>query len=137
MVDGGWPDPSTASLVTAYVKTGLSKSSLSSGEPAADRAHQTGPGSTFMDEAMWLRRTGQLLAEGRYDGNNFIVFSGVTGKTELVATTFFRDQLSAVAMGETDRTRCEALLRPKLALIVHKVKAYVYGPLFASKAPSC
>lgn len=75
---------------------------------------------------MWLRITGQLLAEGRYDGNNFIVFRGVTGKTDLVGTTFFRNQLGPVAMGEDDRIRCEALLRPKLALIVQEVKAYVY-----------
>ncbi|KAF9495478.1 hypothetical protein BDN71DRAFT_864797 [Pleurotus eryngii] len=118
-VDGGWPDPSTGSLVTAYAKTGPR------------------PGSTFTEEAMWLQKTGQLLAEGRYDGNNFIVFRGVTGKTELVGTTFFRDQLSAVAMGETDRTRCEALLRPKLALIVQEVKAYVdrYGILHTDIQP--
>ncbi|KAF4583800.1 hypothetical protein EYR40_002291 [Pleurotus pulmonarius] len=118
-VDGGWPDPSTGSLVTAYAKTGPR------------------PGSTFTDEAKWLRKTDQLLAEGSYDGNNFIVFRGVTGKTDLTGTTFFATQLAPVMMGQANRARCEALVKQKLVLVVRQVRAFVdnYGILHTDVQP--
>ncbi|KAF7416129.1 hypothetical protein PC9H_002389 [Pleurotus ostreatus] len=118
-VDGGWPDPSTGSLVTAYAKTGPR------------------PSSTFTDEAKWLRKTDQLLAEGSYDGNNFIVFRGVTGKTDLTGTRFFATQLAPVMMGQANRARCEALIREKLVLVVRQVRAYVdnYGILHTDVQP--
>ncbi|KAF4588061.1 hypothetical protein EYR38_010024 [Pleurotus pulmonarius] len=118
-VDGGWPDPSTGSLVTAYAKTGPR------------------PGSTFTDEAKWLRKTEQLLAEGSYDGNNFIVFRGVNGKTDLTGTTFFATQLAPVMMGQANRARCEALIKQKLVLVVRQVRSFVdnYGILHTDVQP--
>ncbi|KAF4565637.1 hypothetical protein EYR36_002215 [Pleurotus pulmonarius] len=136
-VDGGWPDPSTGSLVTAYAKTGPSKSRLDLREPTAHDARHIGPGSTFTDEAKWLRKTDQLLAEGSYDGNNFIVFRGVTGKTDLTGTTFFATQLAPVMMGQANRARCEALVKQKLVLVVRQVRAFVdnYGILHTDVQP--
>lgn len=112
--------------MTAYAKTGPSKSNVGLRGPTAYDARQIGPSSTFTDEAKWLRKTDQLLAEGSYDGNNFIVFRGVTGKTDLTGTTFFATQLAPVMMGQANRARCEALIREKLVLVVRQVRAYVY-----------
>lgn len=94
-------------------------------EPTAYDARQIGPGSTFTDEAKWLRKTDQLLAEGSYDGNNFIVFRGVNGKTDLTGTRFFATQVAPVMMGQANRARCEALVKQKLVLVVRQVRALV------------
>ncbi|KAF9488236.1 hypothetical protein BDN71DRAFT_1457570 [Pleurotus eryngii] len=105
-VHGGWPDPTNQQVVTAYAKTGKA------------------PGLTFEDEAKWLGKVDQLLAEGTYDGHNFIVFRGVTDKSRLDATNF-AEQLYAV-MGKDKVAECEALVRDKLELVIREVRTYVY-----------
>lgn len=81
---------------------------------------------TFADEAKWLAKTDQLLAEGIVDGHNFIVFHGVTGKSHLAGTKYFVDHLAPVMMGQPNFAKCEALMKQKLNLVVQEVKAYVY-----------
>ncbi|KAG5219403.1 hypothetical protein IMY05_C4922000300 [Salix suchowensis] len=75
-------------------------------------------GLTFEDEAKWLGKVDQLLAEGTYDGHNFIVFRGVTDKSRLDATNF-AEQLYAV-MGKDKVAECEALVRDKLELVIRE-----------------
>lgn len=86
------------------------------------------PGLTFADEANWLGRVDQLLAQGTYDGHNFVVFRGVTGKSHLAATNF-AVQLAPVMMGPKpggDFAKCEALIKEKLDLVIREVRTYVY-----------
>ncbi|KAF4587996.1 Aminoglycoside phosphotransferase domain-containing protein [Pleurotus pulmonarius] len=106
-VDGGWPDPTNQQVVAAYAKTGKA------------------PGLTFADEANWLGSVDQLLAQGTYDGHNFIVFRGVTGKSHLAATNF-AIELSPVMMGQgSNFEKCEALIKEKLDLVIREVRTYV------------
>ncbi len=86
------------------------------------------PGLTFRDEANWLGRVDQLLAQGTYDGHNFIVFRGVTGKSHLAATNF-AVQLFPVMMGSEPSenfAKCKALIKEKLDLVIREVRTYVY-----------
>ncbi|KAF4565708.1 hypothetical protein EYR36_002286 [Pleurotus pulmonarius] len=116
-VDDGWPDPTDGKIVTAYAKTGSSVS--------------------FADEAHWLGKTDQLLAEGTVDGHNFIVFHGVTDKKHLAGTKYFVDHLAPVMMGQPNFSKCEALMKQKLNLVVQEVKTYVikYGILHTDVQP--
>lgn len=84
------------------------------------------PGLTFEDEAKWLGKVDQLLAEGTYEGHNFIVFRGVTDKSRLDATNF-ATELYPVMMGSgDDLTKCKALVKQKLELVIREVRTYVY-----------
>ncbi|KAJ8688867.1 hypothetical protein PTI98_012945 [Pleurotus ostreatus] len=104
-------------MVTAYAKTGKT------------------PGLTFEDEAKWLGKVDQLLAEGTYEGHNFIVFRGVTDKSRLDATNF-AEQLYPVS-GQDKVAECEALVKEKLELVIREVRAYVdqFGILHTDVQP--
>ncbi|KAF4569661.1 hypothetical protein EYR40_008637 [Pleurotus pulmonarius] len=116
-VDGGWPDPTNQQMVTAYAKTG------------------SRPGVSFAEEAKWLAKTDQLLAEGTYDGHNFIVFHGVSGKFKIQDTSFFLTLYPFMQKG--DLKSCEAAVMKKIDLIVREARVYVdtYGILHTDIQP--
>ncbi|KAJ8515193.1 hypothetical protein ONZ45_g7332 [Pleurotus djamor] len=106
-VVGGWPDPTTGKDVTAYAKTGKT------------------PSETFSSEIKWLGKTDQLLAEGKYEGRQFIVFHGVTGKLDITGTTYWKN-LAQKFMMKGDMAGCEAEVKKTLIpLIVKEAKVYV------------
>ncbi|KDQ26621.1 hypothetical protein PLEOSDRAFT_168999 [Pleurotus ostreatus PC15] len=104
-VDGGWPDPRSGQIYTAYAKTGKKS------------------GVTFDDEIRSLRRVDQLLANGAWDGHNFIVFRGVSGKVKIQDTSFFMTLYPLMQKG--DVKGCEAEVMKKIDLIVEEAKVYV------------
>ncbi|KAF4587993.1 hypothetical protein EYR38_009954 [Pleurotus pulmonarius] len=118
-VDDGWPDPTDGKNVTAYAKTG------------------SRPGVSFADEAKWLGKTAQLLAEGTVDKHDFIVFHGVKDKKHLASTKYFVDHLAPVMIGQSNFAKCETLINQKLDLVVQEVKTYVmkYGILHTDVQP--
>ncbi|KAJ8469058.1 hypothetical protein ONZ45_g17022 [Pleurotus djamor] len=106
-VAGGWPDPTTGQDVTAYAKTGKT------------------PAETFASEIKWLGKTDQLLAEGKHEGRQFIVFHGVTGKLDVTGTTYWKN-LAQKFMVKGDMAGCEAEVKKTLIpLIVNEAKVYV------------
>ncbi|KAL4259079.1 Protein kinase domain-containing protein [Pleurotus pulmonarius] len=117
-VEGGWPDPTNGQILTAYAKTGKR------------------PGVNFAEEAEWLRQTEQLLAEGTYDGHNFIVFHGVTGKVKIQDTAFFMTLYPLMQKG--DLKACEAAVMKKIDLIVKEAQVYVdkFGILHTDIQPN-
>ncbi|KAJ8507797.1 hypothetical protein ONZ45_g9866 [Pleurotus djamor] len=103
----GWPDPSTGKDVTAYAKTGKSTT------------------ETFASEIKWLKKTDQLLAEGKFEGRQFIVFHGVTGKKDITGTNYWR-KLAEDHMMKGDVAGCEAEVKKTLIpLIIREAKVYV------------
>lgn len=90
---------------------------------------RTEPDSKFKDEAKWLRKTDQLLAEGPFGGYNFIVFRGVADGRHIVATHFFATHIIPVMKGQEHFAKCEELVKQKLELVVQEVKTYVYVTL--------
>ncbi|KAF4592949.1 hypothetical protein EYR38_008655 [Pleurotus pulmonarius] len=117
-VDGGWPDPTTNKDVTAYAKTGKT------------------PGETFKSEIRWLQKTDQLLAEGKYNSHQWIVFHGVNDKTHLVATDFGR-MLIEKYMQKGDVAGCSHEVEHKIDLIIKEVEIYAkkFGVLHGDVQP--
>ncbi|KAJ8515202.1 hypothetical protein ONZ45_g7346 [Pleurotus djamor] len=106
-VTGGWPDPTNSQIVTAYAKTGKTTA------------------ETFASEIKWLGKTDQLLAEGKYEDRQFIVFHGVTGKADIKATQYWRS-LAEKFMVKGDIDGCEAeFTKTLLPLILKEAKVYV------------
>ncbi|KAJ8515201.1 hypothetical protein ONZ45_g7345 [Pleurotus djamor] len=106
-VTGGWPDPTNGQVVTAYAKTGKT------------------PAETFASEIKWLGKTDQLLAEGKFGDRQFIVFHGVSGKKDIVGTTYWKN-LAEKFMRKGDIAGCEAEVKKTLLpLILKEAKVYV------------
>ncbi|KAJ8519836.1 hypothetical protein ONZ45_g3274 [Pleurotus djamor] len=113
-VDGpGWPDPFTDINLVAYAKTGKSSS------------------ASFTEEIKWLSKVQELLAAGKYNGRNWIVFSGVEGKTEILYTDAIQDAW------KKGQAACQAAVEARVPLIIAEVKTYVvrYGILHRDVHP--
>ncbi|KAJ8462978.1 hypothetical protein ONZ45_g17738 [Pleurotus djamor] len=109
----GWPDPFTDINLVAYAKTGKSSS------------------ASFTEEIKWLSKVQELLAAGKYNGRNWIVFSGVEGKTEILYTDAIQDAW------KKGQAACQAAVEARVPLIIAEVKTYVvrYGILHRDVHP--
>ncbi|KAJ8502470.1 hypothetical protein ONZ45_g11735 [Pleurotus djamor] len=104
-VDNGWPD-STGRNVLAFAKTGKR------------------PTESFTEEINWLKKVGELLADGQYEGRNFIVFRGAAGK-HIAATNYFGGILTEYLQnGEIGKCK-EAIRTTVIPLIVEEAEDYV------------
>ncbi len=92
-------------------------------ECVTESACYSGPGVSFAEEAKWLAKTDQLLAEGTYEGHSFIVFHGVSGKFKIQDTSFFLTLYPFMQKG--DLKSCEAAVMKKIDLIVREARVYV------------
>ncbi|KAF4584578.1 hypothetical protein EYR40_004577 [Pleurotus pulmonarius] len=107
-VNGGWPPSGSTTGVTAFAKSGKTS------------------GQTFTDEIKWLGRINQLLADGRFNNLNWIVFRGVENKHHIVATTYFGTVLWDKYLARGDIEGCKNEFRTnKIPLIVAQAKYYV------------